>query len=657
MTRQSAKSLVAWTTAVVAGILALGAPVGAQGVPVDDTAQRLAETYAPIIKTVAQEAPCDEDGEPYAPMNVDALLANPEIVLRQVGTGDPVVAVGPEAAHLFELGEGFYLDFPGIALEPECIYERDGRRYVREFGPTVYAHIVVQEDQPDQLALQYWFFWYYNDWNNKHEGDWEGIQLLFDTGSVDEALERGPVAVGYAQHEGGESADWDSDKLEREGTRPVVYPSAGSHASYFGSELHLGRSASEGFGCDTTVGPSTRIDPAIVVLPDAVDDPDDPLAWLAYDGRWGERQGGPFNGPTGPTAKERWTHPVDWHDELRSSSVVIPGGESSLSVVMTAFCDVVEWGAERYITLTLSPVRLVVTAAILGWIFLRLIRRTDWAVVEPLPLERRRRGGQILRASFRLLSRSSTIALIGVAFMPITFVAGLIARVVASLPFVHQFLELAGTGGIAGLIVAGTLAASAGLVAFVGVNAAIVAHLGDADDIGDRLGLGDSLRAVRARAGTLFTSFARAYLIVVVLAFTVVGLPFAVYVLVRAQFAPHVVMRTDCTGREALRRSAQLVHGRWWHTALMVLLINAAIAAVSLVIGVLMLVVFAALPLWLFSGVLTLTTAMVSPVAAVALTLLYGDAVAETDGLGPAARPARSSEGAVEPDTVPASTS
>ena len=40
-----------------------------------------------------------------------------------------------------------------------------------------------------------------------------------------------------------------------------------------------------------------------IVLPDSVDDPDDPLAWLAFNGRWGERQTGSFNGPTGPATK------------------------------------------------------------------------------------------------------------------------------------------------------------------------------------------------------------------------------------------------------------------------------------------------------------------------------------------------------------------
>ena len=33
---------------------------------------------------------------------------------------------------------------------------------------------------PGQLALQYWIFYVFNDWNNLHEGDWEMIQLNFD---------------------------------------------------------------------------------------------------------------------------------------------------------------------------------------------------------------------------------------------------------------------------------------------------------------------------------------------------------------------------------------------------------------------------------------------------------------------------------------------
>ena len=31
-----------------------------------------------------------------------------------------------------------------------------------------------------KVALQYWFFYPFNDFNNTHEGDWEMIQLVFD---------------------------------------------------------------------------------------------------------------------------------------------------------------------------------------------------------------------------------------------------------------------------------------------------------------------------------------------------------------------------------------------------------------------------------------------------------------------------------------------
>ena len=263
-----------------------------------------------------QTAACDEDGEPFAPMSVELILDNPQIALRQLGNGDPTVMRGPGADDLADLGAGFYLDFPGDALTPGCIYEQDHDRFNAGQPSVVYAHIVHDDEHPDVLALQYWLYWYYNDWNNKHESDWEFVQLLFPAGSVTEALATEPVSVGYAQHEGGEWADWDDAKLRREGTHPVVYSSQRSHASYFEPAVYIGRSASEGFGCDHTESPSTRIEPDVVVLPDRGRRPGDPLAWIGFEGRWGERHGGPNNGPTGPNTKPQWSDPVAWQDDL-----------------------------------------------------------------------------------------------------------------------------------------------------------------------------------------------------------------------------------------------------------------------------------------------------------------------------------------------------
>jgi len=290
----------------------------------DSAAQQLADRHKPVVMLRTQAHDCDEDGEPFTPMNVDLVLDNQQIALRQVGNGDPTVMRGPGAADLANLGEGFYLDFPGDSLRPECLYEQDNNRFNEQQPAVVYAHIVQQADHPNQLALQYWLFWYYNDWNNKHEGDWEFIQLLFDASSVEEALAGEPVSVGYAQHEGGERASWTSSKLQREGERPVLYTSQRSHASYYSPALYLGRSGSEGFGCDNTRAPSTRVDPQVVVLPNEVSDAADPLAWINFEGRWGERHNGPNNGPTGPNTKPQWTGPVTWSDGLRENSFVVP---------------------------------------------------------------------------------------------------------------------------------------------------------------------------------------------------------------------------------------------------------------------------------------------------------------------------------------------
>ena len=167
-------------------VLNLGAsPAQAQS---EDPAQQLAERFAPIIMLKQQSQDCDNDGEPYGPTAADIVLDNPEIALRQVGRDDPVVTWAPSAADLAGLGEGFFLDFPGSSLSPECIYERDFNKYTADEPATVYAHIVQPSDAPDKLVVQYWTYWYYNDWNNKHESDWEGISLLFDASSIEEAL-------------------------------------------------------------------------------------------------------------------------------------------------------------------------------------------------------------------------------------------------------------------------------------------------------------------------------------------------------------------------------------------------------------------------------------------------------------------------------------
>jgi len=601
--------------------------------PDSSAEERLADKYAPIVMIKSQDKPCDPDGEQYAPTSVDIVVDNPDVLLRQVGNDDPVIMRAPGAADLFGLSEGFYLDFPGSAFEPACVYETDFDRYsgtqTGERQAVVYAHVARQDDRPDELALQYWFYWYFNDWNNKHEGDWEGIQLLFEASSVEDALTQQPVSVGYAQHEGGERADWDSDKLKRDGDRPVVYPSAGSHASYYGSALYLGRSGSEGFGCDTTDGPSDRIAADVVLLPSSVEDPDDPLAWLAFEGRWGERQSGAFNGPTGPLDKERWDNPIDWHDELRANAVVVPAGDSQGDVIVNTFCNVVEWGSGSLILFRTSPLQLLVAFTLAFLLARWLVRRTVWDRVPGAPLVRRRRAGQIIRAaasSYR--HRARALIVFGLVYMPTAVIVGGAIAVIERLPLVRQLIDLVGEAGEINLGSAMVAGGIASLISYVAVNAMVAAYYGQYGRGDDGTPL-DAVRYAWKRAPALAAGFGRAFAIVLVLMLSIVGIPWGIRQLVRYQFMPQAVVLEDLNGREGLARSTALVQGRWWHTAVMVTLFHLLIAFSGMVIGLLLLLIVAGIPLWLFSGLVTLVYALIVPLAAVAQTLLYGDAVAE----------------------------
>ncbi len=357
----------------LASVLGASAPVRAESdrhVESGADAQ-LAERYAPIIMVQRQDSACG-DGEPFAPASVDSVLDQPGVVLR--GPDESIVREQPTAADLGSAGPDTYLDLPGNALSPGCDYERWFKSTGSDQHPTTYARIATDSDHPDQIALQYWLFWVYNDWNDRHEGDWEMLQIVFNARSADEALSTTPVEVNVAQHEGSERRAW-SD-VQRHGDRPVVFPGTGSHATYYSAHRWFGKSAASGFGCDDTRAPSTPIEPAVVLLPDHVSGADDPFAWLSFQGRWGERQPSFNNGPTGPTTKDQWAHPIDWMEtEGRTSSVSIPEAGTA---VTDFFCRASTRGSLLFIAFLDRPYLIALAVVIVVGLIVLGIRRTRW---------------------------------------------------------------------------------------------------------------------------------------------------------------------------------------------------------------------------------------------------------------------------------------
>ena len=259
---------------------------------------------------------------------------------------------------------------------------------------------------PGQLALQYWIFYAFNDWNNLHEGDWEMIQLVFDVGTAGEALTALPREVGYSQHEGGERSDWTDGSLEVvDGTHPVVYPAAGSHANFFGSALHLGASGSQGVGCDDTTGPSLELRPQVLTIPS------DPAAaqaaypWLDFEGRWGELQPAFYNGPTGPNLKTQWTQPILWSQDWRDTSYAVPAGGALGTGATDFFCDAIAKGSRALGRAVDDPGWALVLLGALVALVVWLLARATWTPSAPLHLARRRSWGQVLAAGGRAYAR------------------------------------------------------------------------------------------------------------------------------------------------------------------------------------------------------------------------------------------------------------
>ena len=588
-------------------------------------AQELVERYAPVIAVAPQAEPCDPSGEQYTPTSPDIVLDNPHVVLRQIGVGDPVLVVGPTARDLFDTGESFYIDFPGNAFDPGCAYEGDFLRYNQGRNAVVYAHVATQPDHPNKLAVQYWFFYYYNNYNNLHEGDWEGIQLLFDVGTVDQALEAEPTSIGYSQHFGGELAQWDDAKLElADSTHPVVYPGLGSHASYFESALFLGRSGSEGFGCDTTLDATRRLEPDVVLLPDDVDDPDDPLAWLTFEGLWGERRFEAFSGATGPITKPRWTEPVDWHETLRDESVVVPEADGSAVPYVNRFCEVVAFGSSQYLAAREQPVRTTSIVVALGLVLWFLLGRTEWTATNPAPIVAKRRLGQILVTAGRLYwSHRWKLLLAAFVQLPLAVLAAVIVAIsnVATEPL-----------GPLGQFIAGVVAVVLNVLVYLVVMTALLRAVAGFDGSLSDLSVAGTYRWAASKLAILAETLLRGGLIIVGLAITIVGIPWAIRQYVRYQVATATIVWEDRSPRDALRRCSQLIRGRerWWHTALVVLSLQVFVGLLGAAAGVLALILVSGFPLEFYSLVALLGGVLVLPYLAASTALLYGNVVAES---------------------------
>jgi hypothetical protein len=167
------------------------------------------------------------------------------------------------------------------------------------YANRVHGH--ARRDAAGRLWLQYWLFYYYNDFQllgpllrgGKHEGDWELVQLRLN------AAEQPEQAV-YSQHTHSESKAWKD--VTKAGNAPLVYVARGSHANYFGPGSHW-----TGVWWDRADGKGPQITPALDVVADAT-------PWMLWPGRWGDTKAtsspADSTSPNSPGRRPHWLNPA-----------------------------------------------------------------------------------------------------------------------------------------------------------------------------------------------------------------------------------------------------------------------------------------------------------------------------------------------------------
>ena len=302
---------------------------------------------------------------------------------------------------------------------------RGGSRRTRE--PTVYAHVAQEAAYPDRLALQYWLYYPFNDWNNLHEGDWEMIQLVFagrQRRGGARTSSRSRSATASTRAPSGRSGGTRSSSSSTGRTRSSIRPPARTRTSSRTGSSSAARPR-QGVGCDDTTGPSDELRPAGALDPER---PGGGAGGVPLD-----RVRGPLGrAPAGVLQRPDRAEPegaVDGADhlgrglarpQLRGARGRLRLGRTrpTSSAAPSRRARTSSCGSST--TAGASPSSLV---ALLALSSSSLLTRTTWRPSTPLRVGRRRSWGQTLTASWRLyISRPRLFLGIGLLVIPISLV-------------------------------------------------------------------------------------------------------------------------------------------------------------------------------------------------------------------------------------------
>ena len=289
---------------LLSAVVALGTCATARASTGDE--QALAKRYAPVVRLVEQKEECGP-GEPYQPIDVNALFGQPTVALRGPWNGSDLVKIGPTAQRSHRRALRLPPRLPGRRALPGLRLRDGGPACITEgHEPTVYAHVATEPGAPGPARAAVLVLLRLQRLEQPARGR---------LGDDPARLRRGNARARRSRSSRPRSATASTRERSR---RPGATTSSSSSTAPTRSStrrpartrtstttaLFLGSSAEQGVGCDDTNGPHDDLRPAVATIPSDPAQAGAEFPWIDFQGRWGELQPAFFNGPTGPNLKD-----------------------------------------------------------------------------------------------------------------------------------------------------------------------------------------------------------------------------------------------------------------------------------------------------------------------------------------------------------------
>jgi len=189
-----------------------------------------------------------------------------------------------------------YIDFSVLWKEGISAPFRtaEGSYNTLDLHPTVYFRVFRNFTRKYPIAIQYWFFYFYNDWitiepfvNTNHGGDWESITLFLDKNEM-------PMEAVYSTHYEANRYSWEN--VENRNTQPLVFVSHGGHGSYINSgtttyyqyKITKADDEHQGGGGILTLGEISSVTGESYIVENLKE-----KSWTEFPGKWGEKDSAP----------------------------------------------------------------------------------------------------------------------------------------------------------------------------------------------------------------------------------------------------------------------------------------------------------------------------------------------------------------------------